>query len=96
MNVNIDTMLYITDTHTIGLYTSTDNFEKAVDERHLVDMVEEYCVLFELPCTQHVISRDCYDLVVGLRVELLKALEMVDLYVNATNIDTLKYSGEEQ
>lgn len=96
MNLTVDTALYLTDDHTIGLYTSLDNFEKAIDDRSLVDMVEEYCGLFELPGVQHVISIDCYDLIQDLRVELLKALEMVNRYVDATAQDILKHSKEEQ
>lgn len=95
MNVSIDTALYITDDHTVGLYTSVDNFERAVDDRSLVDMVEEYCKLFEMPNDPYVISSDCYDLVGNLQIELLKALEMVDRYVDATARDILKHTGEE-
>lgn len=45
---------------------------------------------------QHVISIDCYDLVRGLRVELLKALEVAEQYVDATAQYILKHSNEEQ
>lgn len=96
MNLMVDTALYLTDEHTIGLYTSIDNFEEVVDDRALVDMVEEYCRLFELPGAPQVISIDCYDLVRDLRVELLKALEMVDRYIDSTEQDILKHSKEEQ
>lgn len=94
MKFNIDTALYFTDNHAIGLYTSVDAFENSVDERTVVDMVEEYCKMFELPDTTYVIDSDCYDLVGGLRAELLKALEMVDRYVDATAQDILKHPGE--
>lgn len=95
MNLTIDTALYLTDEHTVGLYTSVDNFEEAVDDRALVDMVEEYCILFALPDIPFVISSDCYDLVKDLRVELLKALEKVDQYIDATEQDMLNYKGKE-
>lgn len=93
MKVTIDTALYLTDEHTIGLYTSADNFERTVNERAIVDLVEEYCTLFELPDTPYVISDDCYELIRDLRVELVKALEMVDRYVDATARDILKPTG---
>ena len=89
MNLSVDTALYLTDEHTVGLYTSIDNFEEAIEDRALVDMVEEYCRLFELPDVPHVISADCCDLIRDLRVELVKALELVDQYIDATEQDIL-------
>jgi hypothetical protein len=94
MNIKIDTALFITDNSAIGLFTSSDSFERAIEERTMCDMVEEYCKLFELPGLPHVISSDCYDLVGGLRAELLKALEVVDRYVDATAQDILNCPGE--
>ena len=90
MNINVDTMLCVTDEGTVGLYTSIDSFEKAIDDKPFVDLVEEYCKLFELSDAPHVISSDCYELIGDLRVELAKALEVVDTYIEATARDILQ------
>ena len=92
--MNINTWLRMTDEGTIGVYTSLDGFENADNSRALADMVEEYCKLFELHDTPFVISSDCYDLVGGLRDEILKALKVVDLYVDSTARNILNPTGE--
>lgn len=84
MKIEVGTELRFTDSGRVGLYTSLDEFEHAIDQRALAVMVEEYCQLFQLPGKRYVVSSDCYDLLDNLRAELVKALDQVNLYVDAT------------